>query len=255
MPVSRHFFGFLSLAGVVCLLAFPTSGMSQHKPASKAPVKPEQQPAPIPPPAPEPVKLTPEQMPAVPPQVTYRDGQLSIAAENSTLSDILRAVRTQTGAAIDVPANANSRVAAKLGPGPAREVLATLLNGSLFNYVMLGTAAQPNALARVILTPKPSGAPADASQSPAAYSPGMNQPIYANPQPQIATDDSENDNQEEPPDQPETPQNGANGQPGVKTPEQLLQELQQQQLLMQQRLQQANSPSGRIPEPTPPPQQ
>ena len=62
-------------------------------------------------------------MPALPPQVHYSRGQLTIVAENSTLADILRAVRTQTGADVEVPPNATERVVAHLGPGPARDVL------------------------------------------------------------------------------------------------------------------------------------
>ncbi|MGA9815069.1 MAG: hypothetical protein WBQ64_19970, partial [Terriglobales bacterium] len=93
-----------------------------HKRAVKAVKKaaPEPPPAPAPPPPPP----TPEQMPAVPPQVHYSQGQLTIVAENSTLADILRAVRAQTGAAVEVPPNATERVVTHLGPGPARDVLA-----------------------------------------------------------------------------------------------------------------------------------
>ena len=98
-------------------------------------------------------------MPAVPPQVHYSQGQLTIVAENSTLADIFRAVRTQTGAAVEVPPNATERVVAHLGPGPARDVLAALLNGSHFNYVMLGSPAHPDSVDRLILTSKSGGVP------------------------------------------------------------------------------------------------
>ena len=111
--------------------------------------------APVPPPPPP----TPEQMPAVQPQVHYSQGQLTIVAENSTLADILRAVRAQTGAAVEVPPNATERVVTHLGPGPARDVLAALLNGSHFNYVMLGSAAHPDSVDRLILTSKSGGVP------------------------------------------------------------------------------------------------
>ena len=46
-----------------------------------------------------------------------------------------------------------------LGPGPARDVLAALLNGSHFNYVMLGSAAHPDSVDRLILTSKSGGVP------------------------------------------------------------------------------------------------
>jgi len=98
--------------------------------------------------------LTPEQRPAAAPLVIYLNGKLSISAKNSTLGDVLRAVAAKTGAAIDVPDNANERVVSQLGPGLARDVMASLLNGSQFNYVMVGTENDPNAVARVVLTAK-----------------------------------------------------------------------------------------------------
>ena len=124
----------------------------------KRPAKAAKKAAPEPPPAPAPPP-TPEQMPALPPQVHYSQGQLTIVAENSTLADILRAVRAQTGAAVEVPPNATERVVTHLGPGPARDVLAALLNGSHFNYVMLGSAAHPDSVDRLILTSKAGGVP------------------------------------------------------------------------------------------------
>jgi len=90
---------------------------------------------------------------SVPPQVTYQNGLLTIVAANSTLADILRAVKKQTGAEIEVP-SANDRVVTHLGPGSAREVLADLLNGSRFNYVLLGSAQDTNLLTRVVLVAK-----------------------------------------------------------------------------------------------------
>ncbi|HSS96478.1 MAG TPA: hypothetical protein VLK33_05595, partial [Terriglobales bacterium] len=119
------------------------------------PVK-QEQPAPQPAPAIAEVpvaELTLEQKPAVPPRVTYQNKQLTIVAENSTLGDVLRAVKTQTGASIDLPANTNARVVTNLGPGPSRDVLVHLLNGTLFNYVLLGTANDPQAVGKIILIP------------------------------------------------------------------------------------------------------
>jgi hypothetical protein len=98
--------------------------------------------------------LTPEQRPAAAPIVIYLNGKLSVTAKNSTLGDILRAIATKTGAAIEIPDNANERVVSQLGPAPARDVMAALLNGSHFNYVMVGTENDPNSVARVVLTAK-----------------------------------------------------------------------------------------------------
>jgi hypothetical protein len=105
-------------------------------------------------PGPDTIALAPDQRPALPPVVTYLNGKLTIVAKNSMLSDILTAVGEKTGAAIDVPDGATERVVSELGPGPARDVVAALLNGSHFNYVMVGTETNPNSVARVILTAK-----------------------------------------------------------------------------------------------------
>ena len=97
-----------------------------------------------------------DQIPAEPAKVTFQGGLLSISAQNSTLGEILRDVRKLTGAAIELPAGsgANERVVTHLGPGSPRDVLVSLLNGSSYNYVMLGSSADPAAVASVILTSK-----------------------------------------------------------------------------------------------------
>lgn len=220
-----------------------------HKRPARAVKKavPEPPPAPAPPPPPP----TPEQMPAVPPQVHYSQGQLTIVAENSTLADILRAVRAQTGAAVEVPPNATERVVTHLGPGPARDVLAALLNGSHFNYVMLGSAAHPDSVDRLILTSKAGGVPEP--PPPAAVAQSNNEGQMDDPGPQgvdiseqpvdnPAGDSGNEENQGQPPD----------GQQQVKTPEQLLRELQQQQLLQQQLQQQQQQQQPQQAPATPP---
>jgi hypothetical protein len=77
-----------------------------------------------------------------------------VSAKNSTLGDILRAISAKTGASIDIPEGANERVVSQLGPAPPRDVMTALLNGSHFNYVMVGTETNPDAVAHVILTSK-----------------------------------------------------------------------------------------------------
>lgn len=119
-------------------------------------------------------------MPAAPPKVGFQGGLLTIVAQNSTLSDILRDVHKLTGATIDMPPNASERVVTRLGPGAPRDVIASLLNGSTFNYVMLGSPSDPAAVTSVVLTPKPTGA-----QSPAmanAYQPSQGY-VPPNPRP------------------------------------------------------------------------
>jgi hypothetical protein len=267
-------FGFILV--VTLALSVANLGYAAQKPlTAKRPVKqvqaaPEPQPAPPPPP-------TLEQLPTSAPQVSFHNDQLMIVAHNSTLGDVLRAVRNQTGAAVEIPANATERVVGRFGPGPARDVLAVLLNGSHFNYVMLGSAANPNALDRVILTHKTGGsetsspAQGNAVQQPIASQPPNMPPGVVPPgqETEEMTDEFSDDTagiEDQPTDQTtqadDQQQQQPNGQPVVKTPEQLLQELQRQQ----QQQQQPGAPQGfpvppggqlrpQPPQPIPPQQQ
>jgi hypothetical protein len=90
--------------------------------------------------------------------VSFRDGLLSIRANKASLSDVLFAVHQRTGAEIALIAGAEQEpVAADLGPGPAPEVLARLLNGSRFNFLILSSASDPRTLDRVILSQRGEG--------------------------------------------------------------------------------------------------
>jgi len=140
--------GLTGAAFLLWLLPVKPAGAFQQPPLHGRQIKREQ-------PAPESSRVPPtlQQMPSVPPKVNFTNGLLTIVAENSTLGDVLRAVGTQTGAAIEMSTDATERVVGHLGPGPARDVITKLMNGSLFNYVILGSAAQPDRIDRVILTP------------------------------------------------------------------------------------------------------
>ena len=256
MSVSLSRFSLILFLLFLCASSTTVFAAGKRKP--KAPAKQEQPapPAPAPVEAPPPAELTLEQKPAVPPQVTYENRQLTIVAENSTLADILRAVKVKTGASIELPPNANSRVVTHLGPGPSRDILATLLNGTLFNYVLLGTANDPTAVGKIILTPKPTGPEQQAvavNNPPQPYAQQQNYYPTANLPDQSADEvGSDSDNEaEQPPPADESQPAGAqpNGQANPRTPEQLLQELQRQQLLQQmQRQQQGNQAPGQNPE-------
>jgi hypothetical protein len=124
----------------------------KHKPAPPLITEPAPQPAP--PPAAPPVR-TPEQMPPRAPEVLWDGEMLSINAENSNLSDILVAVRARTGAVIDIPEGAaKERLAARLGPGPAREVISTLLSWTDFDYIIQASDTDPLGIQSVLLTPR-----------------------------------------------------------------------------------------------------
>jgi hypothetical protein len=88
--------------------------------------------------------------------VTFRDGMLTIHSNKATLSEVLFAVQQRTGAEVSISAGAElEKVVADIGPAPAPEVLARLLNGSKFNFLILNAANNPQQLDRVILSPRP----------------------------------------------------------------------------------------------------
>jgi hypothetical protein len=220
----------------------PAAKLARKKPAAKPAVE---QPPPPPP--------TPEQMAPNPPQVRFQQGQLTIVANNSTLGDVLNAVRAQTGASIELPAGfGGERVMARLGPGPAADILASLLHGSKLNYIILGDSANPSAIRTVVLTPgspAPAGGPAVAGASmqrpglrpvQPTQPPEYEEPEMAQPEEQVTEipDEAQPAPQQPPanqvPGQPTAQQPAVqqpdssptpDQQPAVKTPEQLLQEL------------------------------
>ena len=88
--------------------------------------------------------------------VTFENGMLRIRSEKATLSEVLFEVQRQTQADIAIPAGAEQeQVFADLGPAPARDVLAALLNGSPYNFIFVGNELS---LERVILTRRDSSA-------------------------------------------------------------------------------------------------
>lgn len=223
-------------------------------------------------PAPPP---TLEQSPPSAPNVRMQNGLLMIDAHNSTLSQVLRAVQQQTGASMEVPAGAsNERVVAQIGPGQPRDVINTLLNGSKFDYVILGVLGNPGAVQKVILTPRQGGS--TGSMNAQANTPPPPQPaddVQDESVPVADNGDADYQNQADqyqpPPGQPMPPggfrrpmvniqpqnqggdNNGYSGPGGEaqggKTPEELMQELQQMQQ-QQQNYQQQLNPANQNPQ-------
>jgi hypothetical protein len=102
----------------------------------------------------EPVKVVTAADPVL--DVTFRNGLLGIRANKATLSEVLFAVQQRTGAEVSIAAGAETeKVVADIAPGPASEVLARLLNGSKFNFMILSAVDDPAKLDRVILSTRP----------------------------------------------------------------------------------------------------
>ena len=246
--------------GTVAPPQMPASVVQTSKPharRSKATQVAEETPATPPPPP------TLEQSAPVAPQVTLQNGQLTINASNSTMAQVLHAVQARTGASIEIPSSANNeRVVAQIGPGIPRDVLNTLLNGSKFNYVILGVTGDPGGIQKVILTPRQGGggsAPAVNTAQNNSPQPVQEDDVVDESVPVADTSDNEYQNPDQPPPppggfrrpmmpggqqfDPGAQNNGGEQQNGPKTPEQLMQEmqqLQQQQMMYNQQLNPAN---------------
>jgi hypothetical protein len=111
--------------------------------------------------------------------VTYKDGQLRIDAENETLADVLRMIAKKIGAAIDVPPGTGvERIVEHSGPAPTADLLAELLNGSPFNFIIVSSPQNPSEVQRILLSlreqtqpPAPEVVEANSAVNDAAPSP------------------------------------------------------------------------------------
>lgn len=160
---------------------------------------------------------------ATPPpvHVEVKGSLLRIRSDKATLAEVLYEVQRQTGADIPIPAGAEQeQVVANLGPGPGREVLASLLNGSHFNYIFVGADSDPGGISQVLLTVKEAGAVSGAASvgaTPVAYN------RSGPPPPQDATSAEENDVNDALPDIPAPPAEvnppAANSNPPANPPQ------------------------------------
>jgi AMIN domain len=112
-------------------------------------------------------KMVPVEAVAKPLDVTFRGGLLTIKANKASLSQVLSEVQQRTGAEIGMAAGAEQEmVVVDLGPAPAPEVLAELLHGSKFNFLILSSANDPLRLDRVILSQRTGGGAMQLQQAP-----------------------------------------------------------------------------------------
>jgi len=233
--------GIFVLTGALSLLQAqtmrPTVPVQRPAPpANLAPQLPKQSPTGAPAPAAsvpgmaQPAQPTAQPGPMGPPVapiVTYRDGLLSVQALNSNLSSVVTAIRNKTGIEFEGAEGISERVAIALGPASEGDVLAAIFAGSKYDFLAIGRADSPNIVQKVILTVKnkPGAAgEAQAQPQPPAANQGGDDEV---PDEQVNNGDPQDTPVQpapvpQPPPQAETPQNQ---QP--KTPEQLLQELQE----------------------------
>ncbi len=159
------------------------------------------------------------QQPAGEAQVVFSGDTLSIRADNSSLAAILHQVAGKSGMKIE-GLSGDERVFGTFGPGAPRDVLADLLNGTAYNLVLLGDLGD-GAPRELILTPA-TRAGAALRHRPLRRLLSMRRPM--------------NRTLKFRPPQPEVPPAGTTPPPtpGVKTPQQLFEQLQRMRSAQQQ---------------------
>jgi hypothetical protein len=233
------------MIAAACVLAMISSAAWAQQPAAQTPAQkthaakkskkqapaqaePAVAPAPVPAQVMPPIPATLMNSAPVNPTVTMQDGMLTIDAPNSTLSEVLGGIHKATGAVVEGP-TPGERVVVRLGPGDPRQVIAALLQGTPYDYVILGSQEKQDAVTRILLTQASA-----ASSAPNAPGGGQPQPAMSQPPEETFQDRTADEpivaqpfvetEAEQPQAQPPPPQVQDRNMP--KTPEQLFKELQ-----------------------------
>lgn len=189
--------------------------------------------------------LTPAQRPPRRAEISYVNSELVVAASNSSLNQILREISRLTGIKITGGVN-EERVFGNYGPGPVSEVLRGLLDGSNSNMLFVqATGEKPSEL---ILTPRMGGpSPPNPNASrfednrddeppPSPFQPpseSQSTPAPQNATPQPITPPA-NNNGATTNSSPSSDSNQQQSPNGVKTPQQIYEELQRLRQQQQQ---------------------
>jgi len=194
-----------------------------HKkpPAAKLAAQPAPAPAPTAPQIPNwPANNKPAEA-----SVVWDSHGLFIQASNSSLDQILRDVSLKTGAKVE-GMSADERVFGTYGPGPARDVLTELLEGSGYNILLVGDLGQGTPR-RIVLSGRPVTAQPSGQSTPAENEGDQDEQLMAAPEaPPVGAS------------QPEPPGTVPIPPVPARTPQQMLEERQQQLRQMQQQQQQ-----------------
>ena len=133
-------------------------------------------------PAPEPPHWPANDQPA-PARIVWDSQGLRIEAANSSLSEILTEVSSLTGAQVDGFAT-DARVYGQYGPGPARDVLSQLLEGTGYNVIMIGDLGQGTPRELVLSARTAGAAPSAAHTASAAEDDAdVDEPVQPQPLP------------------------------------------------------------------------
>jgi hypothetical protein len=118
--------------------------------------------------------------------VRYKDGELTIDANNETMAEVLELIAKKTGAVIDVPEGTGlEHIFEHAGPGKPNDVLTQLLNGSHYNFIIVNSPLNPSEPAQVLLSVQRADAGTDAPAPPAPVSSGLYTPPDPTLRPQV----------------------------------------------------------------------
>jgi hypothetical protein len=178
--------------------------------------------------------LTPSQQQPKHAQITCANGILSVSADNASLNQILHQISHDTGMKI-TGGVVDERVFGQYGPAPTSQILAALLDGTGSNMLFL--APNGDTPAELILTPRQGGpTPPNPNASTAEDKPSDSEDSPF--QPQVTRPESEGPPARNKPFPPVTPSTYPSPAPlegaqpdstnGVKTPQQIYDQLQRQ---------------------------
>ena len=194
-----------------------------HKTVAAAQPAPQPDPAPSPPPPPPnwPANDQPSNA-----KVTWDSKGLSIVAANSSLSQILKDVSSQTGATLQ-GFNRDQRIFGVYGPGSARDVINQLLDGSGYNVLMIGDQGEGTPR-QILLTPRSGGVTPPSRTN--------------NPVPEEETEVEQQAQQPEPTPPPPVQSEPVPGVP-ARTQQEIMQQMQERQRQLQPQQQPQSQPN------------
>jgi hypothetical protein len=114
--------------------------------------------------------MTMDELPMQTPRVNYSTGMLTLDSENTTLTEALSAIRDKTSLQIESLPESTERFSAHFS-GTPREVIAQLLKGSEFGYILVASRDDPAKLDKLILTKLAPLTPSDPTKASATNAP------------------------------------------------------------------------------------
>jgi hypothetical protein len=232
---------------VIASLALSASLLPAQSPPTTPPPASSALPATPPTATAPPVPLTPSQQPPKRARITYADGTLSISADNSSLNQILHQISSDTGMKI-TGGVADERVFGQYGPAAPAEILAELLDGTGSNMILVHR--DDDAPSELILSPRqggptppnPNAAALNDKPEPPGSLPTPPQAVTPTPAsepitpPAAVTPAATTDSSPANAAQPDSPN-------GVKTPQQIYEQLQRMRQQQQQQTQPQQQPT------------